>query len=55
MSFDRHRLRQRRLLLTRCADNLGWKLAHAVHKTAKLDILSTYETERQQVAEDLIK
>lgn len=34
--------------------NLGWKIANVVNGTSSRSILSTYETERRQVAQDLI-
>ncbi|KAJ5355556.1 uncharacterized protein N7496_012768 [Penicillium cataractarum] len=34
--------------------NLGWKLAHVVKGLSKLTILSTYESERRDVAQQLI-
>ncbi|KAI8460132.1 FAD binding domain-containing protein [Phakopsora pachyrhizi] len=35
--------------------NLSWKLAHVLQKKAKIEILSTYEVERSQIAAELIE
>lgn len=40
--------------LTQVAYNLGWKLAHVIKGYSQGSILKTYESERKQIAQDLI-
>lgn len=42
------------LLMLQQAFNLGWKIAHVINAYSSESILKTYETERRQVAQDLI-
>lgn len=37
------------------AYNLGWKIAHVVKGYSHSDILKTYQSERKQIAHDLIE
>ena len=42
------------LLMLQQAFNLGWKIAHVINGYSSESILKTYESERRQVAQDLI-